>query len=279
MKKLAVLVMFLMGLILLVGCGTTATDEVYDKETETVEKATDEEQVEEDPVEETAEDAGREDVEQIDEEPVETDESAEEEVAPETPSDDAYPVASEPIDFDYSEFEGTEPTVITDDAVIADLGDYLYHFYFNYYFVHGLEEETGNVGIDAMTLFALSYIMQYEYNELEFDAETFTLYIPEEYVIQKVEKVFLRQLDMFKAYEDLGIGYEDELYSVNVEDGIWDVDMVVNKVEKLGDFTFRVTADIISKTSGRVKEQVLAIVDESLNGHVLVNYSVETVED
>lgn len=142
-----------------------------------------------------------------------------------------------------------------------------------------MEEETGNVGIDAMTLFALSYIMQYEYNELDFDAESFTLYIPKEYVVQKVEKVFLRKLDVFKSYEELEIEYFDDTYSVNVEDGVWDVELNLTKVEKLGDFTYRVTGQLLSTGSGRVKEEVQAIIDESQNGHVMVNYHVESIEE
>lgn len=196
-----------------------------------------------------------------------------------TPVEDVYEMASIPVTFNYDDFEGVEALAITDQELLNELNDYIENFYFNYLFLSGVNSETGNVESDAMTLFALSYIMQYEYNELKFDEKAFTLHIPKDHVINIVRKYFHRQLDVFKPYEDLAIGYEDGIYVVKVETDDWDVELKLNQVEKLGDFTYKVLCDAVSKTSGRVKEQVEAIVDESQNGHVLINYHITKIEE
>ncbi len=282
MRRYIIIIMIMMLILALAGCKKSPAEDAYDKDAvespgqeiqEDSGLVDTENKMEESDASDSLEEDTDSEGEQLNEEVVENEETME------TPTEDTYPSASEPIAFDYAELEGMEPLEITDPVLIDELESYLYDFYFNYYFQYGLEEETGNVGIDAMTLFALSYIMQYEYNELEFDTDNFTLYIPKEYVVQKVEKVFLRKLDVFKSYEDLGITYLDDKYRVNVEDGVWDVELSVTKVEKLGDFTYRVTADLTGLTSGRVKEEVQAIIDESQNGHVMVNYHIKTIEE
>jgi len=196
-----------------------------------------------------------------------------------TPVDDVYTLASEPIDFDYSQFDEIVPQEVTDESVLSEIEEYLSDFYFNYYFLDGVSEETGEVGIDAMTLFSLSYIMQHEYDELRFDYDTYQLFIPKQHVIDIVEKYFYRRLDVFNSYEDLDIFYSNDTFIVKVEASEWDVDFHLSKVEKLGDFTYRVSCKTTNKTTGLDEQQIVAIVDESHDGYVLINYSVADIEE
>lgn len=284
MKKRILLLFLTSSLLLVPGCQKDTSDDIYGSETEIIQQNDDSESdVTEGKVTENNEeivDLAEETTltEEIDTTESQITETLEEDLE-QTPVEDVYESASEPITFDISEFEGVEPLLITDEEITDDLEKYLYNFYFNYYFTMGLEEETGNVGIDAMTLFALSYIMQNENEELKFEWDTYTLYIPMDHVRNVVAKYFYRDLDVFNVYEDLNILFDDEIYTVVVEDGAWDVDFKVSQIEKLGDFTYKVTCDITSKSSGRLKEQVEAIVDESHEGHVLINYSLKEIEE
>jgi len=196
-----------------------------------------------------------------------------------SPVADVYEAASQPIDFDMSKFEDVKPLLIEDKQVALDINNYLSDFYFNYFFTQGLDQETGNVTVDAMTLFALSYIMQHEYNELKFDHNTYTLYIPKDRVLEVIHKYFQRELDVFNVYEDLNIGLEDDTYSVVVPYGEWNVVHEVTSVERLGDFTLKVVADIKDESSGLVKEQVEAILEEENGQYVLVNYKIVEIKE
>ncbi len=129
-----------------------------------------------------------------------------------------------------------------------------------------------------MALFALSYIVQNEYNELRFEPSTFTLFIPKEHVIDIVQKYFYRQLDVFSDYEDLKISFKDEIYSVFIPIDEWDVEFRIASVEQLGDFTYKVIGEAISLNSGLVKEQIDVIIDKSHDGYVIINYSTSKIE-
>lgn len=200
-----------------------------------------------------------------------------EEPVVETPVEDTYELASVPIDFDPASVETAELQAVTDTEVISKIDAYIENFHYNYYFLKGINAENGNVEVDAMTLFALSYIMQNEHNELRFDSNTFTLYIPKNHVIEVVQRFFYRQLDVFKAYPDLKIDYKDEEYAVIVEDEIWNDDLTTDSVEKMGDFTYKVTCSVTSRTTNTVVKKIHAIVDETKDGLVLVNYKVEDI--
>lgn len=197
----------------------------------------------------------------------------------ETPVEDVYESASQPIDFDMTQLEGIVPTEVMDETIKSDIYNYLKPFYFNYFFEAGINEETGNVESDAMTLFALSYILQNEHNELRFEPSTFTLYIPKEHVIEVVRKYFYRQLDVFNVYEELKIGFKDDVYSVFVPIDVWDVELKITSIVQIGDFTYKVLAQAVSKDSGLVKEQMDIILDKSGDGYVMINYSKNVVEE
>lgn len=200
-----------------------------------------------------------------------------EEPVVETPVEDTYELASVPIDFDPASIETADLQVVTDTEQISKIDAYIENFHYNYYFLKGINAENGNVEVDAMTLFALSYIMQNEHNELQFDSNTFTLYIPKNHVIEVIQRFFYRQLDVFKAYPDLKIDYKDEEYAVIVEDEVWDDDLTTDTVEKMGDFTYKVTCSVTSRTTNTVIQKIHAIVDETKDGLVLVNYKVEDI--
>jgi len=195
----------------------------------------------------------------------------------ETPVEDVYELASVPVIFDEASIDPAQLTPVTDPVVITSIEDYIKHFHYNYFFHNGINIENGNVEIDAMTLFALSYIMQNEHSELRFDSTNFRLYIPQNHVIEVVQKFFYRQLDVFKAYPDLKIDYVDDMYSVIVPDEDWNDDVKAETVEKLGDFTYKVTCTITDRTTLKVTKKIHAIIDESKDGLVLVNYKVEEI--
>jgi len=195
----------------------------------------------------------------------------------ETPVEDVYELASVPVIFDEASIDPAQLTPVTDPVVIASIEEYIKHFHYNYFFHNGINSENGNVEIDAMTLFALSYIMQNEHNELRFDSTNFRLYIPKNHVIEVVQKFFYRQLDMFKAYPDLKIDYADEVYSVVVPDEEWNDDIKAESIEKLGDFTYKVTCTVTDRTTLKVIKKIHSIIDESKDGPVLVNYKVEEI--
>lgn len=269
MKRLIIVCLMLFMILSIAGCKKeSVSDDIYKDKEDIVQ----EEVIEEVVVEEVDEDVSPEPSPRI-EEPIK------EEVLEETPVDDVYESASEPIDFDLTEFEGVEATEVVDQVIKDELYEYLKTFYFNYFFEDGVNEETGNVESDAMTLFALSYIVQKEHNELRFDPSTFTLYIPKEHVIEVVQKYFYRQLDVFKEYEELRISFEDDIYAVYVPIKEWDVDFRIASVEQLGDFTYKVIGEALSKNSDRVKEEIHAIIDISKDGYVIINYSTNEVEE
>ncbi len=273
MKKTIITTILLLIFVMSTGCNKSTDDDIYDtdNETDTVSSdlnlTIDETDIESETV---VTEEGITEVDTTEADTTKTDT---------TPREDVYEPASELIEFDYSEFEGIEPFEVTDEELIKELNKYMEAFYFNYYFTLGLEEDTGNITVDAMTLFALSYIMQYEYNELKFEHKTYTLYIPKEHVVNIVQKYFYKNLDVFNVYEDLKIDFEDDIYSVVVEDGRWDVEIKVTKVERLGDFTLRILCDVTNETTGRLKEQIEAVVDESQDGHVLINYGITIIEE
>ena len=265
MKKTIIVVLMLLIIVGVVGCKKeTVVEDIY-KDQVVVEEVTEavlEETIEEPIVEVEVEEL----VEEIEE-------------VIETPAEDVYESASEPIDFDLSELEGIEATVVVDETITSEIYDYLKPFYFNYFFELGINEENGNVESDAMTLFALSYIVQNEYNELRFDPSTFMLYIPKEHVIEVVHKYFYRHLDVFNEYEDLKISFDNDVYEVFVPIDEWDVDLRVASVEQLGDFTYKVIGEAVSKSSDRVKEQIDVIIDKSKDGYVIINYETSEIEE
>lgn len=190
---------------------------------------------------------------------------------------DAYTSVSVPIEYDPNLFDAVEAEIITETSFIVEIEDYLKDFYFNYYFLNSLEEETGTVTAQSMELFALSYIMQNENQELKFDVDTFRLYIPVNHVRTTVAKYFHRNLDVYNSYEDLGILYEKDMYSIIVEDGTWDVDFKVTSIAKMGDFSYRVEAEAVDADYDVVREQIEVIVDETADGFLVVNYHVTEV--
>lgn len=267
MKKSIIVFLMLLIIVSIVGCKSeTVTEDIYKDQEEVIEEV----------IEPAEEELSPEPSPEVEE--VEVVEEVIEEVI-ETPVEDVYESASEPIDFDLTELEGIEPTEVVDEAITAEIFDYLEPFYFNYFFELGVNEETGNVESDAMTLFALSYIVQHEYNELRFEPSTFTLYIPKEHVIDVVHKYFYRHLDVFNDYEDLKIVFKDDIYEVFVPIDEWDVDFRIASVEQLGDFTYKVLGEAVSKNSERVKEEVDVIIDKSHDGYVIINYVTNEVEE
>ncbi len=189
-------------------------------------------------------------------------------------TEDAYVSVNEPIDFDMSTYNDVVGEIVENETLRKDMQDYLSDFYYNYYFFQSLDE-TGNVNGDNMVLFALSYIMQYENEELPFDADTYRLTIPVDQVQNVLHKYFYRELEQYKDYEAFNVIYTDHNYSVVVEDDRWDTHMAMPVIERIGDFTYLVSADILDDTEDKVLHRVVAVVDESPTGLHLMNFKIE----
>lgn len=198
-------------------------------------------------------------------------EGIDESIVVDTPTEDVYVSADEPFDLDVSLLNVESAEAISDEVIKAELMEYIEVFYFNYYFPDAYNKESGEVDARAMTLFALSYIMQHEPEELKFDHETYELYIPKENVVRVVEDYFYRELQSFNAYEDLNIRYVNGEYIVVVEIGEWEETLEYNSLLKWGDFTYKVGLNI-KDANGNVKGTIEAIVDKSESSYVLVNY-------
>lgn len=198
-------------------------------------------------------------------------EEIEEEIIVDTPTEDVYVSADEPFDLDLSLLNVDTAEAISDPVIKEELMKYLEVFYYNYYFPQAYQQETGEIDARAMTLFALSYIMQHEPEELKFDHETYELYIPKENVVRVVERFFYRELQSFTGYEDLNIQYVNGEYIVVVEIGVWEETIEYNSLLKWGDFTYKVGFNIKDE-NGIVIGKIEAIVDKSENNYVLVNY-------
>ena len=81
----------------------------------------------------------------------------------------------------------TQETIVTDEKLITEIKSFLKPFYYNYLFDG---TETGNISDSDMQLFAISFVYQYEYNELPFDAQKFILYIPDKNVTEVIQRFF-----------------------------------------------------------------------------------------
>lgn len=96
---------------------------------------------------------------------------------------------------------------------IANVIDKLY---FNFYFQ---PDETGIISERDRIRFAISYIYQYEYQELKIDTTNFEVYIPLEHVNEIVLKFFDTKVT---AHENIELPFNGEDYVVPMKDSIWD---------------------------------------------------------
>lgn len=137
---------------------------------------------------------------------------------------------------DYSAAEaGTEET---DEGLKADAMVLVEKLYFNFFF----EPDTvrGEITEDDMLSFAISYIYQYEYNELRFDSDTFTLFIPEENISSVIRRFFDYEFTNHRYPALDKVTYEDGFYLVPAQDIHFADKPVLKKINRIDEATYKV---------------------------------------
>jgi hypothetical protein len=108
---------------------------------------------------------------------------------------------------------------VTDSEKLTEIQAFIEKFFYNYLFNENhLGTETGEITPDDMQLFAISYIQQFEHNELRFDTDKFILYIPEENVTEVIKRFFDYEYTDHKYPVNTLVSYEDGFYLMPVFD-------------------------------------------------------------
>ncbi len=191
----------------------------------------------------------------------------------------ALPLTSEEIDYDIESLLQIEGAMVDDAAFLARIEKYMSTLYYNYFFPKSIPE-TGYVKGKSMEVFALSHIMQYDQEGLNFDYSTYELKIPSAKVAEVVETYFQRELDIHNSYDGFRVIYnvEQDMYAVRVEDDVWDVDIVLKEIRQLNSTMYRVLCDLSRREDQVVEEQVEAIITMENETPVVIYYKTRAVE-
>lgn len=170
-----------------------------------------------------------------------------------------------------------EVSPVTDEDLKEQIKQYFEKFYYNIMFMP--ESETGEITESDMQLFAISFIYQYEYNELRFDAEKFVLYIPEENVTEVINRFFDYEFIDHGNPADSMITYEDGFYLMPGVDKEWDKPELI-EVTKTSDFGYKALFEITSEIQA-VDDPTMyyeIIIEERESRFVMLNYKKIVVE-
>lgn len=164
---------------------------------------------------------------------------------------------------DYKDVKGTP---VTDDMILSDLQAYIEKFYYNFLFAP--KSELGEVTEMDMQLFAISYIYQYEYTELRFDADEFVLYIPDDYVSEVIKRFFDYDFVNHRYPLDSKVTYKDGYYLMPARDEDFGP-QPKSTILKLSDFDYKV---VFTATRDGIEEAFEAIIEEREGRYILLNY-------
>lgn len=156
-----------------------------------------------------------------------------------TVTDDAYEPGVIEVTEDMIEVEeAVVGEAQLDDETLSEIADLVDFAYYNYLWQPSLESEA--MTTENMQRFAISYIYQYEYNELFFDTTDFVLYIPEDHVTHIIE-LFFDATFVAHGIESSLVTYDDGYYLMPAIDGgnLYDPDIV--SVVETSDFSYKVT--------------------------------------
>lgn len=125
-----------------------------------------------------------------------------------------------------------------DDATLAEIAALVDFAYYNYLWDASLESEA--LTTENMQRFAISYIYQYEYNELFFDTTDFVLYIPEDHVTHIIDLFFDANFVNHQIESSL-VTYDDGYYLMPAIDvgNLYEPSIV--SVVETSDFSYKVT--------------------------------------
>lgn len=174
--------------------------------------------------------------------------------------------------------DATTGIVVSDEALIENLTEFTERFFYNYLF--NPTSEDGKLSESDMQLFAISYIYQYEYNELKFDTENFILYIPEKNVTDVIKRFFNYEFINHDYPADEAIDYKDGYYLVAARDGVFEDEAVVTKITKISDYNYKVVFEVQKKNApiNAPIEYYEAIIQSLDDRFVLVSYLKHVIE-
>lgn len=166
--------------------------------------------------------------------------------------------------YDYSNKEGK---LVNNEAIISEIQDFIEKFYYNYLFRP--ESELGEITEKDMQLFAISYIYQFEYEDLRFDLDKFVLYIPEENVSEVIKTFFDYDFTNHKYPENAAIDYENGYYLMKAQDDKFGAKPIIKEALKYSDSNYKI---VFSSSSVDSKEDFEVIIREVKNRWVMLNF-------
>ncbi len=164
---------------------------------------------------------------------------------------------------DYQDAQGTP---VTDQGLLTEFQSFIEKFYYSFLFAP--KSESGKISEMDMQLFAISFIYQYEYTDLRFDADQFVLYIPKDNVTEVINRFFDYNFIYHRYPLDSQIAYEDGYYLMPARDDDLKPVPVISQVLKLSDFTYKIS--YASSVAGA--EHFEAVVEEREGRYTLVNF-------
>lgn len=186
----------------------------------------------------------------------------------------------------------TGTTVVTDSAIISGLDaqaqsdtgvisaseteklnqvkGFIEFFHYNYLFK--ANNETGAIDELQMQAFAISYIYQYEHQELVFDTDTFILHMPFELVEDVIKKFFDVDFTNHGAWKDETIKMENGEYLMPAKETGWTSELVLKTAKKVSDFNTEVTCEVVSPDTKSVKLIITALIEDRNGRMIMKNY-------
>ncbi len=178
-------------------------------------------------------------------------------------------------------YETTEPSTVTtvanqstsaanveDEELSKKIMEFISPLYYNIIF--GSSSYDNGFTEKDMKLFAVSYVYQHEYSELKFDTEKFILYVPKQRVEELVKEYFDKDVKEHGSYEEDGIIYEKGFYLMPAADNVWSEEMIIENIEKTGDFTYEVKVMFDSPTGALPKR--MFTIEERDGRFILIGY-------
>lgn len=162
----------------------------------------------------------------------------------------------------------SEGTPVTDATLLGDFQAYIEKFYYNFLFAP--KSEAGEITEMDMQLFAISYIYQYEYTDLRFDADQFVLYIPDKKVSEVIKRFFGHDFVNHKYPADTKIAYEDGYYLMPARDEQFGPKPAISEVLKISDSDYKIV--FASTEEGAAVEHFEAMVEESEGKYIMMNF-------
>ncbi|PKM94250.1 MAG: hypothetical protein CVU84_12380 [Firmicutes bacterium HGW-Firmicutes-1] len=163
----------------------------------------------------------------------------------------------------------TEGTIVTNEGLLTELQGFVEKFYYNFLFKP--QAENGKLTDTDMQLFAISFIYQFEYNELRFDSEKFVLYIPEANVTEVIKRFFDYDFTTHKYPENSPITYEDGYYLMKARDVNFGAKPVIKEALQLSEHSYKI---VFGSSDANVKEKYEAIIEDRDGRWVVISYKI-----